>query len=292
MRHSVAVAATILALAAGSAWAIESNSIIVTADAPPLSGHDVFARAGNQPATITSWRPLRGNPAGLELWILIDDGTDSRVGTQIGDIKDFIRQQPPETRVGVGYMQNGRVLVLAKPTIDHEAAVKAIRLPNAIPGISASPYIALSDFLHKLPKAPEQPREIVLVSSGIDPYYGPGPLNPYLLSAIEDAQKAGVPVHTIYFSSAGRVGHRLRQIDWGQNDLSELSEETGGQFYWQGISNPVAFKPFFDDLNHKFTEQYIVRLDTSSSRSGPQRLQLHTEPQKVKITGPSQIYAQ
>ncbi len=290
------IAAAILFLPPLSTAAIGSGFIIVTAEvpknssAPSLSEHDVIARVNNQPATVTSMRTLRQDPAGLELWIMIDDGTNSRIGVQFNDIRDFIRQQPAQVKVAVGYLRNGSVYPAQKPTTDHEAAVKAIRLPTSIPGISASPYIALSDFLHKLPKAPEQPREIVLISSGIDPYYGPGPQNPYLLSAIEDAQKAGIPVNTIYFSSAGIAGRIYRQIEWGQNDLSELSDETGGRFYWEGDRNPVAFRPFFEDLNRRMSEQYLLSLDIAQNHSGPGRLQLKTESPGVMLKGPSEIY--
>lgn len=290
------IAAGLLTLAAGGTAAIGGGFIIATAEtqagsAPAsLTGHDVIARVNNQPATVTSARALMQNPEGLELWILIDDGINSGVGVQFNDIREFIRQQPQQTKVAIGYLRNGTVETVQKPTADHAAAVKAIRLPTSIPGISASPYIALSDFLHSLPKAPVQPREVVLVSSGIDPYYGPGPENPYLLNAIQDSQKAGVPVCSIYFSSAGRAGHSYRAIEWGQNDLSELSSETGGRFYWEGDNNPVAFKPFFDDLNHRMSEQYLLTLDIPQTKSGFQRLQLKTESPGVKLTSPSQIY--
>jgi hypothetical protein len=56
-----------------------------------------------------------------------------------------------------------------------------------------------------------------MITSGIDPDYGPGPSNPYLDRAIHAAQRVGVVVHSIYFSGAGHFGHSLWQINWGQN---------------------------------------------------------------------------
>ncbi len=283
-------------LALGSAYAVTSASVIVTAvgenstQAPTLTLHDVVARVNNQSTGLTTWHLLRDDPAGVELWILIDDGTDSRIGSQFNDIKAFIRQQPPEVKVAIGYLRNGSVVVSAKPTKDHEAAVKAIRLPYAMPGISASPYIALADFLHKLPALPVQPREVVLISSGIDPYYGPGPQNPYLENAFNDAQKAGVPVYSIYYASAGRAAHIFRLINWGQNDLSELSEATGGEFFWQGDANPVALQPFFDEINRRFAGQYVMSLDLPPMHKGFERLKLSAEPPRIKLIGPTQVY--
>jgi hypothetical protein len=282
------------AMLLGFVSAAGGASVIVTAEAPkgvtaaPLTEHDVVVRVNNQQAAVSNWQALRNDPAGLEVWILIDDGTDARVGIQFDDLRNFIRQQPAQVKVAIGYLQNGSVKTVQKPTTDHEAASKAIRVPTGIPGISASPYIALADFLHKL--SPGQPREVVLVSSGIDPYYGPGPQNPYLLNAIQDAQKAGVPVFSIYYASAGHLGHSYWQINWGQNDLSQLSDETGGEFYWEGNSNPVSFKPFLDDLNRRFAEQYVMTLNITNARAGFEPLRLHTEARGVTLVGPRQIY--
>jgi len=292
-RHVVTVA--LLALAAGSAFA-NGRPIIVTAEvpkdsaSPALTGHDVIARVDKQVATVTQWHALRDDPSGLELWILIDDGTDSQIGNQFGDLRDFIRQQAPKTKVALGYLRNGSVQTVQKPSTDHEAAARALRLPSGIAGISASPYISLSDFIHHLPASPLQPREILLISSGVDPYYGPGPQNPYLETAIRDSQKAGVPVSSIYFSSAGHAGHSYWRINWGQNDLSQLSDETGGEFYWEGNSNPVALKPYLDRLNRRIAEQYVMALDLSQARSGFERLRLQTETPHVTLVGPSQIH--
>ena len=292
------VLTALLAFAAGNTFAVTSTSVIVTAEtpksapAPSLTAHDTIALVNKQPITIASWHALRDDPAGVELWIMIDDGTDSGIGAQFNDIRAFIRQQPAEVKVAIGYLRNGSVVTVQKPTADHEAAIKTIRLPFAQPGISGSPYIALSDFLHKLPVAP-QPREIVFISSGIDPYYpGFAPENPYLQRAIQDSQKAGVPIYTVYYSSAGHAGHSFWLISSGQNDLSYLSEETGGEFYWQGNSNPVALQPFFDDINRRVAEQYVVKFEVPGAHRGFERLRLRTEFPHVSLVGPSQVYIQ
>jgi hypothetical protein len=173
----------------------------------------------------------------MQLWLLIDDGTDATLGNQFEDLRRFILEQPSTTQVGIGYLRNGTVKVEQKPTADHAVAAKAIRLPLGQPGISASPYLALIDLIQKWPIA-DQAREVLMITSGIDPNYGPGPLNPYLDRAINAADRAGVVVHSIYFSSAGHLGHSLWQINWGQNYLSQLAEETGGECFGWGLPTP------------------------------------------------------
>ena len=219
-----------------------------------LSRDDVLVYLDNQRMRVTGWTPVQNDRIGVQLWLLIDDGTDTALGTQLEDLRRFVLEQPSSTEVGVGYLRNGTVQVEQKPTADHSLVAKAIRLPLGQPGISASPYLALIDLIQKWPSA-DKSREVLMITSGIDPDYGPGPLNPYLDRAIEATQRAGVVVHSIYFSSAGHFGHSLWQITWGQNYLSQLAEETGGEFFWLGTSDPVYFAPYLNELNEHFRRQ-------------------------------------
>jgi hypothetical protein len=130
---------------------------------------------------------------------------------------------------------------------------------------------------------------VLTITSGIDPDYGPGPSNPYLDRAIEAAQREGVIVHSIYFSSAGHFGHSLWQINWGQNYLSQLAEETGGEFFWLGTSNPVSFAPYLNELNQHFRGQRLLTF-LAQGNPGYRRVKLKTEVPHVTLVGPSKVY--
>lgn len=255
--------------------------------APPvINREDVMVFLDNQRMQVTGWTPI--HDAGLDLWLLIDDGSDTALGTELEDLRKFVLEQASTTQIGIGYLRNGSVEALQKPTADHALAAKAIRLPLGVPGISASPYLALVDMLKKWP-ASEQVREVVMVTSGIDPDYGGGPSNPYLEQAIHTAQRAGVIVHSIYFGSAGHFGHSLWQINWGQNYLSQLAEETGGEFFWLGSSNPVSFGPYLKTLDQRFAGQYILTFQAQGS-AGEKRLHLKTEIPHAMLVGPSKVF--
>jgi len=268
--------------------------IVVTVEgqkdhAPPnLARHDVLVYLDNERMRVTDWTSVQNDRAGLQLWLLIDDGTDTALGTQLEDLRRFVREQPSTTHVGIGYLRNGTVQVAQKPTADHALAAKAIRLPLGQPGISASPYLALTDLIQKWPRA-DQVREVLMITSGVDPDYGPGPSNPYLDRAIEVAQREGVVVHSIYFSSAGHFGHSLWQINWGQNYLSQLAEETGGELFWLGTSNPVSFAPYLNELNQHFGGQHILTF-LAQGNPGYRRVKLKTEVPHVALVGPSKVY--
>ena len=83
--------------------------------------------------------------------------------------------------------------------------------------------MGISDLLKKWPAAGAR-REVLLITSGIDPWSPPDPQNPYLQKAIADAQRGGVLVHSIYYAEGGHFGHSYSRVNWGQNYLSELGD--------------------------------------------------------------------
>jgi hypothetical protein len=270
-------------------------SIIVTATgqkdvpAPQLTVDDVLVSQNKQHMPVTGLEPLRGQN-GLQLWLLIDDGSSSNLGTQLADLKRFVLAQPAATQIGIGYMRNGGVQAVQPLTSDHELAAHAIRLPLGMPGISASPYTALEELVKKWP-AGAASREVLMVSSGIDPIYGSGPNDPYLDAAIDKTQRAGIVVYSIYYSGAGRSGRASRQLFWGQNYLAQLSDETGGFTYWLGTQNPVSLAPYLDDLSHRLNSQYLLTfLARPENKPGFQNVKIHTELRHVNLTGPSKVY--
>lgn len=246
---------------------------------PTISKDDIIVNQGKQHRPVISWDPATGNKAALALAILIDDGSASSLGTQLSDIKTFITQQPPTTLVAVGYMQNGTVSLLTKNfTDDHEAAAKSVRLPMGYYGAVASPYLSLSDFIKRWPSSPSIPRrEVLMITSGEDPFYGGGYPNPYADEAIHNSQCAGIVVYTIYFPAAGHFGHNYFRSYWGENYLSELSEETGAEsFYLLGPQAPVSFAPYLKKMNTELGNQFLLEFDAMAKNKAS------TEP--VRIT--------
>jgi hypothetical protein len=300
LKTSSALVVLLAAIAiVGSAFAQSAGAavqIVVTVEghkgtAPPeITGADVMVYENNHRQRVTNLVPLRDDRGGLQLWLLIDDGTDTSLGSQLDDLRKFVRDQPSTTQIGIGYLRNGTVETIQALTADHDRAAKAIRLPFGTPGISASPYLALIDLIHRWPDT-SQAREVVLITSGIDPDYGPGPSNPYLSRAIDTAQRAGVVVYSIYFGSAGHAGHSYWQINWGQNYLSQLGDETGGEFYWQGASNPVSFAPYLSEISQRLKDQYLLTFEAAAEgKAGFQAIKLKTEIPHVTLVGPSKVY--
>ena len=150
-------------------------NLVVTVEArhgsnvPEITREDVMVYEGKDRDKVTGWLPLQGDHAGLELFIMLDDSANVSLGSQLEDIRQFISAQPPTTKVGIAYMQDGIAQVVQNLTNDHPLAAKALRLPMANPGASASPYFSLGDLIKRWP-ASEERHEVLMISDGIDRY--------------------------------------------------------------------------------------------------------------------------
>jgi hypothetical protein len=290
MRYALLV----LAISAASASALGQH-LVVTAEghhgAVPseVLKDEVSVEVDKRPASVEEWVPLRGEEAKLDLYIVIDDGDDTDLGLHFQSLKSFVDEQPETTRIGLAYLRNGAANIAAPLTADRAAVTKAIRLPVGQPGISASPYMGISDLVKKWP-ANDARREVLLISSGIDPWAPPDPENPYLQKAIDEAQRAGILVNSIYYSQAGHLGHSYSRVNWGQNYLSELGDATGGESYWQGFGSPVSFMPYLKDLSERLTNQYLLSVVADGAKSGLQSIRVTASKPGVSLMAASKIW--
>ncbi len=239
------------------------------------------------------------NPADTQVALLIDDGLSRSAGIQLNDLRAFASSLPPSTELFVGYMDNGRIEPVVPFTTDHAAAAAKIRIPIGLPGISASPYFCLSDFVKHWPGDEEggsplrKARFVIMLTNGVDPYNGSTSLlnqdSPYVQTAIVDAQRAGVIVSSIYYRDAGFGGHGAIS---GQDYLDQVARGTGGEAYYQGTFNPVSLTPFFKQFAAAISETYIATFDAPSRAKGREHLltfKVDSTVPKLKWRHPDQV---
>jgi hypothetical protein len=291
-------ASVLLVAAQNSASATgPAANLVVTVEArhgssvPDVTRDDVMAYEGRDRDRVTGWLPLQGDHAGLEFFIMLDDSSNVTLGSQLEDIRQFINAQPPTTKIGVAYMSNGIAQVLQNLTPDHALAAKALRLPLGNPGASASPYFSLEDLLKRWPASDER-REVLMITDGIDRYWGSGPDNAYVDKVIEQAQRAGVIVYSIYTPGVGHYGHSYWRTYWGQNYLSQLSDETGAESYYLiGSAAPVSFVPYFEDISRKINHQYLLSfIAKPQKKAGMQRVKVQTEVPNAELVSADRVY--
>jgi hypothetical protein len=261
-------------------------------DVPAVSRDEVMVFEGKNRDTVMDWIPAQGDHAALELYLLIDDETDTNLGVQLDDLRKFITAQPATTKVGVAYMQDGMARIAANLSDDHAAAAKVVRLPMGVAGANSSPYFSLSDLIKHWP-ASKARREVVMVSDGIDRYYDNNDLqDPYLEAAIDDATRAGILVSAIYSPGAGHISHSYWQTYWGQLYLSALAEKTGGEAYYIGFNGQaVSFSPYLADVSKRLEHQYLLVFEASFPKKAEWRqVRLRTEVPNVDLVSAGRVW--
>ncbi|HVJ07956.1 MAG TPA: hypothetical protein VM554_06205 [Acidisarcina sp.] len=289
-------------------------AIAVTTCASAQTGHTIVTveqKAGNSDAVlrenilafeagkrvpITVWQPFTGDRDSLQLLILIDDSSASGLANQLADIRTFVMALPKTAEVGIGYMQNGRAEMAQNFTADHALAARALRLPQSIRG-GGSPYFTLSAVAQQWPAAQQRPsektagrREILMISDGVDRYSDLefNPENPYVTKAIHDAQRAAIPVFTIYYRGAGRLDANPVVTSAGQNYLVQMSQETGGKSLYPGMGNPVSLTPMLTELSKILNNQYELEFKSRAKpMNGLVQLKLKMETHGIKLIAPT-----
>ncbi len=260
------------------------------AEVPVVNREDVVVFHDHDRLQVTDWTPVQGDQfPGLQLFLLIDDGVTMTVGLQFDDIRHFVVEQPPATAIALGYLRNGTVQLAQDFTTDHVQVGKALRLPLGYMGAVASPYLSVTDVMKRW-RPSAHPREILLVSDGIDPLQ-PGIVDTYLDEAIDMAQREGIQIYSIYASSAGHFGHTLWRINIAQSNLSRLTDESGGEAYFQGLETPIAFAPFLNEFSDRLRHQYkLTFLAKTQKKASLQRIRLQTEVQNAQLVAAERVY--
>jgi VWFA-related protein len=257
---------------------------------PPLQPQDISVTEKNEKRPITGLTSLAGAPT--QLLFLIDDSAQSNFDTQLESLRTFITSLPPSTEVAVGYMSYGMTKFTANFTTDHAAAAKSLRVAMGPGGADVSPYSSLSDAIKRWPAGAAQRKEVIMISSGIEGLGGGYTSeNPYVDKGIDDAQRAGVVVYTIYTPSVGHYGHSFWRMNWGQNFLSQLSDETGGESYFLGFGPPVSFDPFLREIADRQSHQYMLTfLAAPERKAGLQSVKVQVIEKDASIAAADKVY--
>jgi hypothetical protein len=264
---------------------------------------DITLKVDNRNTNLLNLAPVP--PNGAQVALLIDDGLRTSIGGELNNLKAFITSLPQGTEVFVGFMQNGRVVSandMPGFTADRAAAAQSLRLPMGLPGASASPYFCLSDFVKNWPSNAEnqsgprsqQPthkaRIVLMITNGVDPYNGSTSIlnqdSPYVASAVTDAQRAGVPVYSIYYGDAGF--RRGRGSFSGQSYLLQVAQGTGGTAYYQGTGNPVSLIPFLKQFQNALAETYVATFPVDVNKKMVS-LKVSTKLPKTKVNAPQEV---
>ena len=258
--------------------------------APPALGKsDVVVHTGNRHEDVVGWDSAQGEKSALELAIVIDDR--SNIGNQLDDLRKFIQGQSKATSVGLFYASNGITQTLAPFNTDHDAVAKELRVNLGPLSGSTSIYLSLLDVMSKW-HASSARREILVIADGIDRFRG-DLQSPDVILTYQRAQKAGIIIHTLYARGTDREGRNSFRANFGQSNLAQIADETGGESFFQGLDTPIAFTPFLEQLDMVLHNQYFLTFTTarSTKKNGEFRaFRASSEQHNVEISGARHVW--
>ena len=293
---------TVTGLIASAQTASQPVSMTITAEplrgsqSQALTAADVTAWQDHVRLPVTDLIPLQGNKAAMDLYILIDERIDPDQAGLFEPLREFIGRQAPEAAVGIAYMFNGEARIVRSPTRDHALAADALRASSGNESAAASPYTSLSQLVNGW-KADEAMRhEVLMVTDGMDRFETFGDYNMYVEDAVNDAQRAGVIVYTMYEPCLGHASHSPELIRWGQTYLGQIAEETGGEAYLPNSSSvtwpaQTSLDTYLADLTVHLANQYrITFLATPISGGEYQRVSFEARGNNVELVGARSFY--
>ncbi len=258
---------------------------------PAISKEDITVREGDNRREIVNFMPAQGDRAGLQLAIVIDDSLRRSFGNQLQSLSSFIASQPPSTSVGVFYAASGTLTVASQFNPDSAAVAKTVRMPSGTYGAASSVYQSMMQLIAGWPVTGAR-REILLFSDGFD-YLRKDRFSPDVQLTIDKAQQAGVVIYGIFESTAGRPGYSKLVSRWGQGNLNQITDGTGGYAFFSGDSAPLSIDPYLAQFGTITKNQYFLTFTTDRSKkaNGDYRgIKVVTERKDVDIKAPDKVF--
>lgn len=226
---------------------------------PVLTKDDLTVTERYEPLAVTDLIPLRGERAGLELFLLVDHCSNCEAGSKFEELSQFIRSQPASTAIGIAYIMNGQLQVAVNPSTDRDRAVKALNTPEG--SKPAGPFPALAQLIRTWPghaSGAYSRRAVLMISNGINPSAPDKLQDPSAEAALEAAQRAGVTLYVIYHPAADYLKTDSSKLYTGQVQLAHVADETGGEAYFLGFGPLPSLAPFLADMADHLTNQYLL----------------------------------
>jgi len=248
---------------------------------------DLTVNEDGEPQTILSVRAM-GTNSPINLFVLIQDDLIPSIGLETKSLAEFIRHLPRGSRVSVGYLRTGTLLVRQKFTADLEKAAKFLRGPVGVASAAPyNPYVEVIEALKRFDAQPAGRRAILLVSDGLDTSRGIDSSGPSqsldLQRAINEAQRRGVAIYS-FFAPTVTEGTLVSNA---QSSLQRISDETGGQAFFQGLGAPTSFDPFIKELNSALDRQIALTYLSTHLNKGFHRVKINSSTPGVQINHPT-----
>jgi len=262
----------------------------IYAEKPPLlTPNDLVITQKDEELPVTNLVPLRGDRAGLELFLLVDNCSNCEPGNKFEELRRFIGSQPPTTAIGVAYIQDGRLVIAEKPTLDRGRAVNALATPTG--SSPSNPFGPLTELIQGW-SADHKRHVVLIVSNGMDPARAEKPRDPMAEEAIAAAQRARVTIHAIYHPSADYLATDISKAYAGQVQLAHVAFETGGEAYFLGLGPLPSLAPFLADIAEHLANQYLLefRVNSAAATGTLQEVTVKAKAREMDLMVPAKVW--
>jgi VWFA-related protein len=251
---------------------------------------DLAVSEDGEPQTILSVRAV-GTSSPLSLMVLTQDDVVSSIALEMKSLGAFVRGLPRGSRVSVGSIRVGNLQVRQKFTGDLERAARSLRPPLGVASLAPyNPFVEVIEALKRFDAQPAGRRALLLISDGVDISHGLDSSSPSqsldLQRAINEAQRRGIAVYSFFAPTVNSANNR-NLIANGQSSLQRLSDETGGQAFFQGLGVPTSFDPFLKELNTALDKQIALTYLSTHLKKGFHRVKITSATPGVELNYPA-----
>ena len=221
---------------------------------------------------------------------------------QFVDIKQFFKDMPPNVEIGVGWLLQGRAVVVQPFTTDRELAGKALiaktRAEAANPkNDNGNPFQCLRDLAAKWPTPdPAKLRAVLMFTDGITRSNGQQQtkdeqMNPDVSGASQLLQREGVVPYPFFWQDPivpdpnRSEGGQLE----GQQNFSDLASETGGAALEEGLFAPGSLAPLLNRLYKTLESEAVLTVNAPGKPGSFTRIDIKSTRDDIKIFAPDSI---
>jgi hypothetical protein len=273
---------------------------------PPLTNSDIGeVKIGGKTAPITGFVPLFHDPHSpvLQLMVLLDSEQMLGANGQFVDIKQFFKDMPPNVEIGVGWLLQGRAVVVQPFTTDRELAGKALiaktRAEAANPkNDNGNPFQCLRDLAAKWPTPdPAKLRAVLMFTDGITRSNGQQQtkdeqMNPDVSGASQILQREGIIPYPFYWMDPIVPGEGRSEGGTleGQTNFADLASETGGAALYDGMFAPGSLSLLLNRLYKTLESEAVLTVSAPGKPGTFTRIDIKTNNRDdIKIFAPDSI---
>jgi hypothetical protein len=272
---------------------------------PPLSQSDIGeVKVGGKVAPVTAFVPVLHDPHSpvVQLMVLLDSEQMLGSGGQFTDLKRFFNDLPSNVEIGVGWLLQGRTVVVQPFTTDRDLAGKALIAKTREEASNSkndngNPYQCLRDLAGKWPTPdPAKLRAELMFTDGIvrsnGQPQGGDQMNPDVAGASQLLQRSGVVPYPFFWLDQivpGQGRSEGGQLE-GQTNFSDLASETGGAALYDGLFAPGSLSPLLDRLYKTLESEAVLTVNAQGKPGSFTRIDIKTSIRDdIKIFTPDSI---